>query len=361
MFGSSNNSMKNSKLYFALRRSSIKIFNWEYWPMWIVYFPVSFYYLYLAIKAKSFFFFSAANPSIETGGMFFESKNKIFELIPTKYYPKTLFIEESLNMEHILTLMNGSELSFPIIAKPDRGERGWCVQKINNQMELIQYRENTRIDFLIQQYIDYPLEFSLFYYRNPNSNKGSITSLTYKKLLTIIGDGISTIEELILKNDRAFLHYHRLKNSGDIHFKEILLENEEKVLVPYGNHVLGAEFQNYEHIIDSQLNEVFDRISKSIKGFYFGRFDLRTTSIEDLKAGKNISILELNGAGAEPAHIYDPQFSFFEAQKVLATHYKMMFDAAKANKQKGEEFMTYASFKETRNLEKAYKLKIARA
>jgi hypothetical protein len=353
--------MKNSTTYFFLRRLKIKTFSWEYWPMWLVYLPVSLYYLYLAAKARSFFFFSAANPSIETGGMFFESKQKIFELIPQKYFPKTLFLNESIEMEEILNKMNRAEVSFPVIAKPDRGERGWCVQKINNPKELIEYRNTNKIDFLIQQYIDYPMEFSVFYYRNPNEAKGTITSLTYKKLLTIIGDGKSTNEELIRKNDRAFLQFHKLKSNPKINFKEVLLTNEEKVLVPYGNHVLGAEFKNYNHIIDQQLTSVFDNISKSINGFYYGRFDLRTTSIEDLKEGKNISILELNGAGAEPAHIYDPQFSFFTAQKVLAAHYKMMFDAAKANKQKGDVFMTYASFKETRNLEKAYKLKTVMA
>lgn len=110
-------------------------------------------------------------------------------------------------------------------------------------------------------------------------------------------------------------------------------------------------------MIDEQMNTTFDTISKQIEGFYFGRFDLRCTSIEDLKQGNNIAILELNGAGAEPAHIYQPGYSFFKAQKVLAQHYKMIFDAASYNKETGVKYMTHAEFKQWRKLEKEHRLK----
>jgi hypothetical protein len=325
--------------------------------MWVVYFPVSFYYIFLAIKARSFFFFSASNPTIETGGMFFESKWKIFELIPKKYFPSTIYIEETDTLNIVLGKLNTHNISFPIIAKPDRGERGWCVQKINNEFELKEYVNKINIPFLIQAYVDYPLEFSVFYFRNPKSNQGKVTSVTLKKLLTIKGDGSSTIEQLILKNDRAFLQYHHLKKNKSIEFSKILKKDEEEVLVPYGNHVLGAMFINYNYIIDQQLNNKFDEISKQIDGFYFGRFDLRCTSIEDLKQGKNISILELNGAGAEPAHIYDPNFSFLKAQQVIAQHYKMLYQASATNNKNGVAYMKYSDFKSWRKQEKEFKTK----
>lgn len=351
--------MNNNKTYFKLRRYYIKTTSWEYWPMWVVYFPVSFYYIFLSIKARSFFFFSASNPTIETGGMFFESKWKIFELIPKKYFPSTIYIEESDTLNVVLDKLNTNNISLPIIAKPDRGERGWCVQKINNQQELNDYIIKIKIPFLIQSYVDYPLEFSVFYFRSPNSMQGKVTSVTLKKLLTIKGDGSSTIEQLILKNDRAFLQYHHLKKNKAIDFDKVLDKDKEQVLVPYGNHVLGAMFLNYNNIIDQQLNNSFDEISKQIDGFYFGRFDLRCTSIEDLKQGKNISILELNGAGAEPAHIYDPNFSFIKAQQVIAQHYKMLYNASSLNNKKGVAYMSFKDFKSWRKQEKEFKRKVA--
>jgi len=341
-----------------LRKFKIKTFSWEYWPIWVVYFPVSFYYLYLALKARSLFFFSAANPSIETGGMFFESKWKIFELIPKAYYPKTILIEAHETVEEIQQKIINHKIDFPFITKPDRGERGWGVQKINNFQELQAYKGIAHIDFLIQSYVDSPLELSVFYYRNPSEKTGTITSVTLKKLLSVKGDGISTVEQLIIDNNRAYLQLEKLKLNTKIEFNKIPKINEEVELVPYGNHVLGAMFLNYNHIIEKNLIATFDKISTSIDGFYFGRFDLRCTSLEDLKNGKNISILELNGSGAEPAHIYDPNFSFLKAQKVLAEHYKMMFEAATTNNKNGVNYMTYSLFKETRKRERIFKTKL---
>ena len=340
---------------FKMKTFYIKAFSWEYWPMWLVYFPVSFYYIYLSVKARSFFFFSASNPSIETGGMFFESKWSIFKLIPKEFYPATLLVKKDDAVNGILEKMQADNITFPVIAKPDRGERGWCVKKINCATELADYKNAMSVDFLVQAYVNYPLEFSIFYFRNPNSETGVLTSVTLKKLLTIAGDGHSTIDELIKQNNRSFLQYKKLKQNKQIDFSRILEMGEQEVLVPYGNHVLGAMFLDYNQIIDQDLIDTFDGISKQIPGFYFGRYDLRCTSIEDLKKGRNIAILELNGAGAEPSHIYTPGFSFFKAQIVIANHYQMMYQAAFENKKAGVPFMSFKSFNDTRRLEKEYK------
>jgi len=117
--------------------------------MWFVYFPVSFYYIYLALKARSFFFFSASNPSIETGGMFFESKWSIFKLIPKKYYPSTILINKEDDVKVISAKMKEAGIEFPIIAKPDRGERGWHVKRIGSANELACYKKAMIVDFLI--------------------------------------------------------------------------------------------------------------------------------------------------------------------------------------------------------------------
>ena len=346
-----------NRLSHQLKRCYIKFFHWEYWPMWVVYFPVSFYYVYLSIKSRSFFFFSASNPSIETGGMFFESKWEIFKLMPAALYPTTLFIDSNDDFISIITKLKAASLNYPLIAKPNRGERGWLVKKINSEEDLKKYWQSVKVDFLIQAYINYPIELSIFYYRHPKADRGAITSVTLKKLLSVTGDGEKNIQELVKASPRAFLQYEKLFHNPNIDFNKVLPKAEELILVPYGNHVLGATFLNYQNIIDEDLNLVIDLICKQIKGFYFGRFDLRCNSIEDLKKGKNFSILELNGAGAEPAHIYDPSFSFFKAQLVLANHYRMMYLASKENNKLGAPFMTLQNYKKLKKAEKAYKLK----
>jgi hypothetical protein len=338
-----------------VRKLYIKTFSWEYWPVWLVYFPVGFYFLYLSIKARSFFFFSASNPTIENGGMFFSSKWKIFQLVPKEYYPATIFVESNEKISSIKLRMQESGIVFPVIAKPDRGERGWGVKKIENIAELENYRKAMHITFLVQSYINYPIEISVFYYRHPLEQKGIVTSVTYKKLLTITGDGFSTIDKLILDNDRCFLQYDKLKKQHQIDFAKILNIGEQQVLVPYGNHVLGATFFNYNHIIDEQLTATIDNISKRIDGLYFGRYDLRCKSIEDLKKGINFYILEINGTAAEPAHIYEPGYSFFRAQLQIAKHFKMMYEAAIENKKRGNPYISFHTFRKIQKLEKKYR------
>ncbi len=323
--------------------------------MWLVYLPATFYFIYLSIKARSLFFFSASNPSIETGGMFFESKWQIFKLIPKAYYPSTLYISEQTMLSCILENMLSAGIDFPIIAKPDRGERGWCVKKLHSPAELEAYNAQIPFPFLIQSYVDYPLEFSILYSRNPNCTQGEIVSVTLKKLLSITGDGLSSMDELILRNNRAILQYAKLKHDKNLNLCHVLQPGEERLLVPYGNHALGAMFLNYNHIIDASLLAVFDNISKHIEGFYYGRFDLRCSSIEDLKKGQNISILELNGAGAEPSHIYDPQFRFWDGQKVILQHFNRIYQAAIENRKKGIGFMSLWDFMKIWKLKRAYK------
>jgi hypothetical protein len=96
-----------------------KLTKWEYWPFEVVYFPIFFYWLWLSVKARSMLFFSAANPSIESGGMLGESKYKILENIPGDYKPKTFLIKVPLKMDTILAMIQEKKIPFPLIAKPD--------------------------------------------------------------------------------------------------------------------------------------------------------------------------------------------------------------------------------------------------
>ena len=326
--------------------------------MGLVYFPASLYYLYLALKAKSLFFFSASNPGIETGGMFFESKWEIFKRIPPQYFPSTVLVNPLEPLDAIVDRMKISDIGFPIIVKPDRGERGWAVNIIEDASALKQYHQQTPITYLIQNLVSMPLEYSVFYYRKPGEKTGVITSVTRKEYLQVMGDGRSSVLQLIVKNDRALLQLKALKNNKGIDFNAILKRNEKLILLPFGNHVRGAMFLDETALSKTDLKYIFDAIALQIEGFYFGRFDLKCSSREDLIQGRNLQILELNGAGAEPSHIYQPGYSFFKAQQVIASHFKMMFEASMENKKRGFEFMTLDSFLKTKKEEKLYKSKV---
>lgn len=342
-------------IYFLLRRYKIIIFHWEYWHSWVIYFLSGIYFLLCAIRLRSFFFYSASNPTIETGGKFFESKFLLYNLIPKKYQPNTLLITENTLWEKVQNDLYKHNFSFPIMVKPDRGETGWLVQKILDIQELKAYHQKTPIDFLIQEYIDYPIELGIFYYHYPNKEKGNISSIVIKQHLTIQGNGINTLEELIIQNPRAFLQYTVLKEKFTAMWQTVIEKDKTLVLSHLGNHIRGALFLNGNTYITQKMIKTIDEISKEINGFYFGRFDIKCNSLEELTHKINFKIIELNGAGSIPAHIFDPNYSFFKAQQDLLFHIYVMYKISKINHTKGISYMTFKTYIDYIKRQKKYK------
>jgi len=111
----------------------------------------------------------------------------------------------------------------------------------------------------------------------------------------------------------------------------VLPEGKEELLVPYGNHARGAKFIDISYLADQQLTEAIDRICKGVNGFYYGRLDIKYESWEALKRGEQFSIVELNGAGSEATHIYDPRHSIFFAWKEIIRHWNILFRISRMN------------------------------
>jgi hypothetical protein len=94
-------------------------------------------------------------------------------------------------------------------------------------------------------------------------------------------------------------------------------------------------------LIDEDLLNVFDALSYPTQ-FYYGRYDIKCRSIEDLKKGQHFSILEFNGAGAEPNHVYNAGYSLLQANKEFLKHWKVLFEISRYNQRHG---VPYWSFK----------------
>jgi len=111
-------------------------------------------------------------------------------------------------------------------------------------------------------------------------------------------------------------------------------------LVPYGNHARGAKFLDDTHLADKQLTDVVNNICNGIDEFYFGRLDIKFDNWQDLKMGKNFSVIEVNGAGAEPTHMYDPRHSIFFAWKEIVRHWIILNKVSRMNHKRGVQYLT---------------------
>lgn len=328
----------------------VKTVRYEYWPFWILFFPVFFYWLYLSLRARSFTFFTAANPGIELGGFFGESKSEILKKIPQQYLPVTLFFDKQASVEEIKSSMQNCQLSFPVIFKPDKGERGFNVEKINNEDELRAYLEKYNGKLIIQEFIAYEHELGILYYRMPDGSRSGITSVVKKEFLCVIGNGNSSIEELVNESVRARMQLPALRKKLGARIIEVLADGEKFRLEPIGNHCRGTKFLSGNDLINGKLVSVFDTIAGNMNGFYFGRFDLKVKSIDDLYEGNNIRIMEVNGVSSEPAHIYDPMMNLWKVYRDIFYNTKLIYKIALQNHKRGVKYVPLRTvFKTVRN------------
>jgi len=318
----------------------IRLFNWEYWSFGAVYTWIYPFWFYQCLRARSFFFFAAANPRIKNGGFLNESKKDIAPLIPPELHPRTAFFSIPANGDLVISALRAQGLSFPLIGKPDIGGRGRGIKVLKDEDDVRQYVSRTSMDFHIQEYVSYRNEVGIFYYRIPGQENGTVTGIVRKEFLSVTGDGHSTIRQLLLQSRRAIMYIRSLEATHGTNLDLVLPEGERRVVSPYGNHARGSLFLDDSALIDQQLIKTVDSVCKRIPDFYYGRLDIRFENWDELKAGNKFAIIEVNGAGSEPTHIYDPKHSLFFAWKEIIRHWWILARISRINHRRGHPYLS---------------------
>jgi len=112
----------------------------EFWPIWVFYFPVLFYIVYLAIRFRGLRVTMASNPCMYASGLVRESKQQIYALFPPDIAARWLGrvavsppIARHQTAEDRLALareaLAAQGVGFPLVAKPDIGQRGVGVKR----------------------------------------------------------------------------------------------------------------------------------------------------------------------------------------------------------------------------------------
>lgn len=287
-------------------------------------------------------FFSSSNPTITFGGFEGEGKKEMYDQLPPHLIPRTIYIMHDWSYEEVKKKICKAGFSYPFIVKPDVGMKGILFRKIESEEQLMKYHERMPVEYIVQDLVELPLEVSVFYYRYPGEHKGIVSGFIHKELLHVIGDGESTLQKLVEIHPRAKYRLEEMQHRHGHRFDRVIPKDEIFYLSYAGNHNRGAHFTNLHKEIDNGLAAIFDEISHFNGQFYYGRYDIKTTSIEDLKKGKNFLILEFNGCGAEPNHIYDCGMSIWQAYAEILRHWKALYKISCHNKKNG---VPYWSFK----------------
>jgi hypothetical protein len=284
---------------------------------------------------------SAANPGIFSGGLVGESKFDILKTLSVtspEFTANAALITGVDFMSRSKALEKACEelqVGFPFILKPNLGQRGAGFKLVRERSAADNYLRQTSAPVLVQHYAPGPFEIGVFYYHFPHEAQGKIFAITEKIFPVLVGNGRSTFRQLIQADARA----HMIAEKYERRFAarlDIAPEAGERIkLVEAGNHAQGCIFRDGQRLITPALEARIDQISQRMNGFYIGRYDIRFQNEEDLCAGRNFQIIELNGAASEATNIYDARNSLWSAYQTLFEQWKLVFAIGADNRRHG--------------------------
>ena len=301
----------------------------EFWPPWLFYLPLVPVYLRLVLVHRAWVLPSLADPGLDGGGLIGESKHAILAALPKEdpaVLKQALFQGGPDAGSAVLAWAEAESLSLPLILKPDLGQRGAGVRLLRSEAEIQEYCAEADFSLVAQEYCPYEREAGLFYARHPGGGEPQLFSITDKRFPEVVGDGSTDLAHLIFQHPRAHLvartYFQRFEDRLD----EVLPVGERLRLVESGNHAQGALFLDGARLASPELLASLDALARSLPGFYIGRFDVRFADEASLMGGRGYKVVELNGAGAEATHIWDPDFKLADAYKILSKQWSMMFE-----------------------------------
>lgn len=317
--------------------------SFEFLPGWLFYLPVVAFWMMLGIRYRSFTLPTAANPRIETGGLCGERKSTALDqagaIALPWIAPYVVFTTGAGDLSRALAALAAKSLQLPIVVKPNIGCNGTGVRLAETVEGLADALDSfpRNVELVLQELVPFEGEAGIFYVRVPGAASGAITSLTLKRAPMVIGDGRSTIRELILADERSSripsIYMPRLKHRLD----EVLDFGQSCRLVFAGNHCKGSIFSNGCDDITDALRSKVDMILKDIPDFHFGRIDVRFESNAALRCGERFKIIEINGVGSEATHIWDRDARLSNAYRDQFRHYRMAFQIGAIMRERGAQ------------------------
>jgi membrane protein DedA with SNARE-associated domain len=325
---------KHGRMRWTIRIQRAR--RWEFWPTWIFYLPLVPWIVWLMVRHRSATVWTAANPGIPHGGVCGESKFDITSKLPHEAIVPSEFLPQGHGrLATLEACMISRRWSFPLILKPDVGERGAGVKLIRSIEEAERYLADHDEPIVAQTYHPGPFEAGIFYVRLPHEGRGRIFSITDKVFPIVVGDGRSTLEQLIVNHERFRLQSATFLARHVASLSRVPAAGESIRLAIAGNHCQGTLFRDGGHLWTPELEARIDAISRAFDGFFFGRFDVRYSDVEAFRAGRDLAIVELNGVTAESTNIYDPDRTLWQAYRTLAQQWSLLFRIGAANRALG--------------------------
>ncbi len=317
----------------------------EFWPMWLMYVPVIFQWLILSIRYRSLTLPLIANPKLPLSGIVGVGKSELMQQATGECaetilsWHKHQIGESSVDTQaaRLVDILADSSINLPFVAKPDMGCRGSGVKLIRNIEQLSAYLEAYPVGtaIVLQKLSTWEPEAGVFFVREPGQEHGKVVSLALKYSPYVVGDGKSSLRELIERDPRAGELQHLYMTRHRENLEEIIEDGVPYRLVFSISHCRGAIFRNGCDLISDALTVRISELMSGLPEFHYGRLDIKFSNAEQLQRGKDIEIVEINAASAESLHIWDRDARLGSAFSALLWQYRTLFKLGSMNRRRG--------------------------
>lgn len=311
-------------------------------PKWLNLVPMVLQWCWLGLRHGSLTLPSAVNPQITAGGLVGDTKSEYFASMGAHARSKvapyvTLRVEGDDMLAVALSAMVEAGLTFPVVAKPELGWCGFGVRRLDDAAELADYlqRYPAGESLMLQRYLDEPGEAGIFYVRHPDQPRGWLLGILLRHYPQVIGDGVSSVAQLIeadarlhraMRNQRE----HECRHDPD----EVPAPGDSVRLSLIGSTRVGGRYEDGSALTSEALLAAIEAIARDMPQFHAGRFDVRYRTLQDLRCGR-FTIMEVNGAGSEAVHAWDPKYSVWQVYRMVFAKQRLLFALGAANRARG--------------------------
>jgi hypothetical protein len=314
----------------------------ERMPKWLICVPLAVQWAWLGLRYRSLTLPSAANPYITSGGLVGEGKLEYFEQLgPAGRAATAPYIGVrdigTIAQRELAAMLEGAGIDFPVVAKPNLGLCGYGVRKLDTLAALREYAVlfPAGQSLVLQQYLAQEHEAGIFYVRDPRSGAGRLIGLALRYYPRVQGDGNSTLGELIRKDPRAGRMLRSPAHACPHDLDSVPAAGQIVRLATIGSTRVGGLYRDGAALITDALTFAIDKIAREMPEFHFGRFDVRFNSARDVQAGHGFSIMEVNGAGSEAIHAWDPGIGLVAGLRMVFAKQRLLFEIGAANRKRG--------------------------
>lgn len=313
----------------------------EQLPKWLNLIPMVAQWIWLGLRYRSVTLPSVVNPHITSGGLVGDGKLEYFASMGAIARAATadfigVRVDGDTTTADLLQQMGRAGLEFPVVAKPDLGWCGYGVRRIADRAAMLRYLQTypRGQTLILQRYLPQEGEAGLFYVRDPRQTEGRLIGILLRHYPCVTGNGRDTVAALIADDPRLKRAIGNKLHECRYNAAHIPRHGEKVRLSTIASTRVGGRYEDATDRATLALTRRVDDIARDMREFHVGRFDVRYATLDELLRGE-FAIMEVNGAGSEAVHAWDPKYSIAEVYRMVFAKQRLLFEIAHVQRRAG--------------------------